>query len=393
MRPNTTVAAGMLGLLALLAPAASGAIPANTWVAVPLPLSSATHGSACDDGLCKHLRLTYNTLDGRIYILGGDHNNGDGFPQSGSNEMWSYSARTYDWRIETPYCLPAGQLQPANPDEVGFAFDSRRNQFWMYPGYMNVSSVNCPSTAVSEKPMVYDVPTRTWRDPQLPWDAPLVRFSQYDAVRDRTISFEYDGSRYVEHNLATNVVRRVSTVVPPGEDGGGAFIGDQWTAVDPNGRKLYVIGIIGTGKLYRFDLDTDEFRFMANTPIPYSTWEDWVYWSAATQSLLWVWMPLPDPNTEVTGQARVFAWHASTNLWDEIPITPPVDLQGNPVVDSRGQPIQVKGRQGVFDPVENVMMILGVSGSDPVPYLFLYRYASGPPDTVPPSAPADLRPR
>jgi hypothetical protein len=388
MRFTRLLALSILGTLAVCARAGAAPIdiPANTWVAVP----AAPYGqAACPQGECKHVRVAFNSLDGRTYWLGGDYQSHPQYAQSGSNQMWSYSIADNNWRLETPYCVTSGLVQPSRPDEVGFAIDTRRNQIWMYPGFQ-YSPGNCTGTEIFGKPVVWNGTSRLWSDPNLPWDATNVRFSQYDPVGDRTLSFEYDGSRVVEHNLATGVVRRINTIIPPGEDGGAAFVAPAYTTLDLQGRKIYVLATV-RGKLYRYDLATNEFKFMTTLPVTGAD-EQMLFWDPVSQVLLWPYRR-PRGTDDIAGQVQLFVWHPTTNAWTEIPITPPVDMQGNPVLTTSGAPVQVKGRVGVFDPDQQVMLITGFDSVDPVPYIFLYRYREGPTDLVPPSTPANLRPR
>lgn len=373
----------------LLAPPAMAAlnIPSNTWVGVP---SAATFQGACPNGECKHIRVLHNSLDGRTYWLGGDYTSEDGFPQSGTNEMWSYSIAANNWRQEVDYCNPPGFVQPSHPDEVGFAHDTKRNKFWMYPGFQYNPDGVCQSTEIYDKAMVYDVTTRTWTDPNLGWNAPNTRFSQYDPVLDRTISFDYDGASFIQHNLATNTLQRVNTIIPPGEPAGSAFIGWAWTAFDPVARIIYVL-CPSRGQLYAYHLDTNVMKYMGPTPVTGPD-EQMLFWDPVNHVLLWPYRK-DRGQTEIAGQVRLFVWKEATNLWSEVPITPPVDMQGNPLRDSSGNPVEVKGRVGVFDPIERVMLITGFDSMDRVPYIFLYRYADGPADTAPPSVPANFRPR
>lgn len=362
-------------------------IPVNTWVAV----TAAPDGQgACPEGNCKHIRVAHNPVDGRTYWLGGDYFSESQYTQSGNNQVWSYSIHDNNWRLETAYCLPSGFVQPSHPDEVGFAVDSRRNQLWMYPGFQYPPGGQCSSTEIYNKPVVWNGTSRLWSDPSVPWDAGGVRFSQYDPVGDRTLSFEYDGSRIVEHNLATGVVRRISTIIPPGEDGGNAFVTPAYTAQDLQGRKIYVLATM-RGKLYRYDLVTNEFKFMTTTPVTGPD-EQMLFWDPVSQVLLWPYRR-PRGSDDVAGPVRLFVWHPTTNAWTEIPMTAPVDLQGNPVRTPSGAPVEVKGRVGVYDPDQRAMLITGMDSVDPVPYIFLYRYSEGPADLVPPSPPANLRPR
>src|SRR5262245_17144523 len=112
-------------------------IPLRTWIAIPAPEYGA---GACPHGECKHIRVTQNPVNGRLYFAGGDYFPGScpaGASCLGSqnNEMWSYDVASNNWRLETSYCLPPGNVQPNGFDEVGFPFDTRRNMFWMVPGF------------------------------------------------------------------------------------------------------------------------------------------------------------------------------------------------------------------------------------------------------------------
>ena len=375
-------------LLAHQAVAAPINIPTNTWVGVRSPNY---YQGACPNGECKHIRVIHNSTDGRIYWLGGDYTSEDGFPQSGTNELWSYSIAGNDWRLEVDYCNPPGFIQPSHPDEVGFAFDPSRNKFWMYPGFQYNPDTQCQSTEVYQKVMSYDVPSRTWAVPNLTWTAYHTRFSQYDAVGDRMLMFDYDGSSILEHNLATNAVRRINTIIPAGEGAGSAFIGWAWTAYDPVGRNIYVV-CPSKGQLYRYNLDTNVMKFMCNTPVTGPD-EQMLFWDPINHVLLFPFRR-DRGTTEIAGPVRLFVWRESApTTWSEIAITPPVDMQGNPLRDTAGNPVEVKGRVGVFDPIQRVMMITGFDSQDRVPYMFLYRFADGPVDAVPPSAPGNLRPR
>ena len=144
------------------AEAAPISLPLKTFVARNLQPSGS---GPCPAG-CKHVRLTFNPDNGRIYFEGGDYGALDNFPESGRQEMYSYAIADDSWRLEQPYCVAQGKYQPENPDEVTWAWDSTRHIFWMVPGYQGVSG-GCSQipAPVRGKMMSFDPATKLWTLP------------------------------------------------------------------------------------------------------------------------------------------------------------------------------------------------------------------------------------
>jgi hypothetical protein len=365
------------------APSSSGwlNIPLRTWVAIPAPLTNnlgpdGGPAGACPSGVCKHIRLAHNPVNGRIYFNGGDYYVGPGRPDSGTNHMWSYSIRNRDWIMETPYCESAGRVQPSHPDETGFAYDSKRNLFWMHPGFeWSVGSCADNTPQIKGEVMSFNPSTRTWNkittSPDWNWDQNgSPQFSHYDALNDRILGFDYGVSSIIEHRLSDNSQRLIQATMLDGVVD-NTFVAKEYTAYDPVGRKIYVIDPY-RAKLFSYDIDRNEVKFLMNVQSGAATDTAMPIWDPVNRVVLWPYRPAA-PTDGPIGQIRLFAYHPDTNVMEEVPIGTVRDLQGNPLS------VQVKGNTGVFDPKENVLMILGTSPvyTDPAPYFFIYRYGNG----------------
>jgi hypothetical protein len=120
----------LIALLALLFFAAPA--QAAEWISSPLPEMNA--GPSGRGYGSKHIHCAENRDDGRLYCIGGDY----GFENDGSyqQKVWSTDPRSLPiaWRLEYPYHGPAGADQPGRPDEVAFAYDTKRHLFWAWPG-------------------------------------------------------------------------------------------------------------------------------------------------------------------------------------------------------------------------------------------------------------------
>ena len=382
-------------LLASGAEAAPMDLPLRTWVAIP---AARTVGGepqgACTDGGCKHTRITFNPGNNRTYWLGGDYG-----PHSGVNYLWSYSVRDNSWRLETPMCVPPGQVQPSGPDEIGFAYDRRRDLFWMIPGFQWDHTAECPnSTLLRGKSMSFSVATGLWADANKPaWDAVysgLQVFSQYDVVTDAVIMFSsYSAYHYRTDGSAERVPFGVDS---NGVDNGNAYIWDEYTAFDETNRIIYAIDP-GNAKIYGYYIDRRELRYLGPAPAGSQYDQSMPLWDSLNRVVLWP-QVLPLDGSGNAVPIRFHVYHPDTNTWEtNLPVNAPVDLLGNVVRDANGNTIPVLGRVSVYDPSENVLILTGVNAANPVPYLFLYRYGNGaggaPGDSIAPSAPQNLRTR
>lgn len=326
------------------------AIPANTFIARRFP------GRGKGVGGGKHLRIVHRPEDGRLYFLGGDYS-GPGGMDSGRNEIYSYSIKGDDWRLEWPYCGPPGSVQPSHPDQVGWVYDTTRKLFWMIPGYMGGDTGKCNqagSKLIRFQIMTFDPSNRSWAVPgiELPYKPPgNYKIAQYDPVTDTILVFGASAPDVYILDLkrGTWLRKRFS---------GSANLGKEYTAIDPERRVIYVIEP-KQAKLYRYDIDLQELAPIADAPRGSDYDTTMPVWDSVNRVLLF-------PQYGKTSDIRLHVFHPDTTRWElDLPIRQP-------------EGYRVRGTNAVFDPYQNVMLIFGVRGSEegspPNPYLFLYRY-------------------
>ncbi|HET7904445.1 MAG TPA: hypothetical protein VFM17_07785 [Candidatus Eisenbacteria bacterium] len=370
---HSVVLAALVVGLAVPALAAPLDIPVNTWVRRPRPAS----GQGPCPGQCKHVRMAFNPSDGRIYFCGGDYG-GAPYIDSGRQEVWSYGVADSSWRLEHPYCGPAGATQPSHPDEVGWVYDTRRNKFWMVPGYMGQVTTDCPDVATPRwEMMTFDPATDRWtlenRTELHNVNLGDNGFAQYDPVTDTIIQFFYASCSGVGiYDIATDTwTRKCLSNLP--------FVSKEYTAMDLVDRVIYVIDG-SRNVLYRYDMDTQTVEAVGDAPAGAGSTQTHPVWDPVNRVILW----FDYESNYFPAGGRLHVYHPDTNTWEV----------NKPIYQPEGS--TVFGNNVVFDPVQNVLMAMG-STTDGTPYFYLYRYANGgpppPPDLVPPAAPASLRPR
>lgn len=344
-------------------------IPLKQWVGLEMPLRG--RGPM---GPIKHLTAAHNPDDGRIYMTGGDYR-GTEFDQSYRQETWSLSLgerwasradRNAGWRLEYPYCGPAGQMQPKHPDFVGWTWDSKRKVFWMVPGVMEVGTANCPGEtgARTSDPgfrlnriMQFDPAARQWRDVSGNVGQPAETWmSVYDPKNDSLIRFGYSGGggamvstyrigedRWVNRSLSAGAGRREIR------------INKEYLAVDHAERVIYAIDGVA-GRLYRYRMDTQAMEDLGAVPGGPHGRENYMYvvWDSTSKVLLWFRYDPPGAN----------AYHPTTRTWETIPLAG--DVPG----------VRPGGRVAVYDPLHNVTVLFGSHVE--TSHLFLYRYGDGP---------------
>lgn len=322
-------------------------IPLKTWIAKKL----AKRGEGpCPGGGCKHMRLTHNPDNGRIYFLGGDYSGPIGM-QSGRNELYSYSIAEDHWRLEFPYCGPAGSVQPSHPDEVGWVYDTKRKIFWMVPGYMGNPQKNCPeSTLIRGKVMTFDPATQKWEATERTRLKGTNAFAQYDPATDTIVMFTPNGAAVydVQSDKWTN--HRFGL--------GQLDISHHYSAIALEKRVIYAIAP-HRKQLLKYDMDRRTAGFISDAP-PYEEprpADAMPIWDSVNKVLLFPqWMK---------GVTSFHVYHPDTNTWERnIPINQP-------------EGITVTGRQAVFDPYQNVLLLMGSTSKEASPHLFLYRYGNG----------------
>src|SRR5574337_893553 len=187
----------------------------RTWV--PQPLPAIGQGPMPTQG--KHARLLYDSLRKRMVLAGGDWTTAaNPNDQNGQSETWSIDLASLSagWTKEYPYCGPAGDSQPARPDEVTWVYDSVRDLYWMMPGYffdqvLQYAACGGPPASAeasnwmygfnpvtkkwtlvdSTKPAPYNIP---WPPPQgVPGDS-NAKHGVYDPTTDSIYRFSWDGA-------------------------------------------------------------------------------------------------------------------------------------------------------------------------------------------------------
>jgi hypothetical protein len=129
----------------------------------------------------------------------------------------------------------------------------------------------------------------------------------------------------------------------------------EYLAADIEGRAVYAIDGL-TGRLHRYGIDSGSFTDLGPVPggpIGYTNLT-YAVWDSLNKTLFW----------HKEGSAFL-AYHPETRTWETLSIATNV-----PGVNARGRLL-------FYDPGQNVLLLFG--GSDTgTPYLFLYRYGTGP---------------
>jgi hypothetical protein len=317
----------------------------------------------------KHVSAAYHPPSGRIYFTGGDYAGDKRFStESYRQETWSLSIAervanpsnpAAGWRLEYPYCGPAGQVQPKHPDYVGWMWDAKRSLFYLLPGVMDVATEsNCPGETpdrqsnpgfVSGRMMSFDPASRKWAVVGSGDPGPDTS-DTWQSVLDPTTDTIHRFGMTMRSNRY-HVGREKWSV------GGMPSINiwKEYLAADIEGRGVYVIDGLA-GRLYRYSLDWGSFKDLG--PVPGgplgSTNQTYVAWDSLNKVLFW--------HKEGTA---FFAYHPDTRQWVTLPIA------------STAPGVNARGRLLIYDPGQNALLLFGGSDTS-TPYIFLYRYGTGP---------------
>jgi hypothetical protein len=340
-------------------------LPVKQWVALAAPAPDSGKGIPSSN---KHVTAAYHPPSGRIYFTGGDYAGGSGIvTQSYRQETWSLSiaerlAAPSDpaagWRLEYPYCGPAGQIQPKHPDYMGWVWDAKRGVFHLVPGVMDsTSELGCPGETpdkqtnpgfVFGRMMSFDPVTRRWAmlgsgDPGP--DAGDSWHSVLDPVTDTLIRFGVT----MKLNRYSLAQQRWAAYGMPSIN-----IWKEYLAADIEGRAIYAIDGL-KGRLHRYGIDSGSFTDLGPVPggpIGYPNLT-YIAWDSLNKTLFW----------HQEG-STFLAYHPETRSWETLSIATNV-----PGVNARGRLL-------FYDPGQNVLFLYGGSDAS-TPYLFLYRYGNG----------------
>ena len=203
--PVTTPSAGLINV------PAGQSIPSRQWVERRLPFDPSCNyadgqsakAELCGLGPSKHERMFYHPGLKSMVIGGGDRPVGGGLKPYGNtgtgSEIIGLDVFNDKWTTIREFCVP-GEVQPARPDNVVWAFDAKRNRGIMTPGYYVGSgpgfSINPSGCGAIEGIGGYalDFATRKWIGPDAVAGLPVPpsgwggdnnsSFGVYDPVTD-----------------------------------------------------------------------------------------------------------------------------------------------------------------------------------------------------------------
>ena len=360
-------------------------LPLRTWVARAYNTPNAPgHGVDGRGSGGKHFRLAANPVNGRIYFLGGDWSGAPG-DSSFKNSTWSYDISTDKWTLEYPYCGNAGEIMPARPDEVGWVYDTKRNVFWMLPGFMGTDQSGpgiCGKNPNAAKQisaiLTFDPTAKKWSNPNAAPEPinPGVERSKsgvYDPVTDTIWRCTYDGGMgmlWTVHNIAQN---KWETFQTPNAQGGG-YINDvhlthEYLAIDTVGRRIFAIDP-NHYRLFILNMQTRSITIGAAIPNvdpgkPGSLADFTIpVWDSVNRVLLY-----PYIRSLANSRPKLLIYRPDRDAWE---------IEASNKADGR----EVRGNAAVFDPARNALLVMGGltdSGDvDPsVTHFFLYRYGNG----------------
>lgn len=350
-------------------------VPLRQWIALKMPPQGAI------PGVSKHVTGAFNPDDGRIYFTGGDYG-GPVYLDSYRQETYSLSlaARWADkanphagWRLEYPYCGPAGQVQPQSPDFVGWIWDSKRHVFWFVPGVSVRARKTCLNmTGEKNDPnfpfarvMTFEPVAKRWTDVAAGGRGTAHTWhSVYDPATDTIIQFSGAGNGAVTvgtyHIDTTSWTYR--NVAPPNWDRKTIRITAGYLATDFKARIIYTIDP-NAQRLYRYSMESQTLEALGELPVPNREGQPKIVWDPINEVLFW-------HNGQVN---EFFAYHPTTRTWEQL--STQSDLPDIHAVASNTL---------VFDPHQNVLLTFGEVWGAPgtpqhaaKPYMFLYRYGPG----------------
>lgn len=353
----------------------------------------------------KHMRFAHYPGDGKIYQLGGDFN-GAPYSVNYRNDMYAYDIATDTFTKVQDYCRSDNGVQPGGPDQVGWAWDSTREVFWMTPGWLGDNGSACGGYPGSFFPSSTNPATMMTYDPAADrWTAETNRDSgqvgsntrgavQHDPVTDSLIRFSPDCAQVydIQANRWSEPACLNITEV----------LGAQYTAFDPESRVVYVIGSV-SDRLYAYDIDArtlnvvSEFGRSGNPPLVDGTWggEDLAHivWDPINRRLLYVQFQNnyglgspcqePPPSAMACPPMQFHAYDPASDSW-EVNIQQRTSFDPDPIPGNE----RVRGNAIVFDPFLNVLLLAGRNSN-----MWLYRYgdgSGGPPPATAPKSPSDL---
>jgi hypothetical protein len=223
-------------------------LPVRTWVERPMP-TGAIQSYMQTGG--KHGRTFYHPGLQAMVFAGGDWHTTqptlEGYGGGVGSEIWALDVSNDKWTLLRPFCVP-GAIQPGWPDNVVWAFDSKRNRGLMAPGfYFITQGVASPCGSINAYgAYAFDFVTKQFRGPDasaglppppLGWggDDNGGPFGWYDPVTDELGRVRHY-PMLERLNLATQTWRTQRLADP-----GGMMPHRSQQVIDVQGRAIYFL--------------------------------------------------------------------------------------------------------------------------------------------------------
>ena len=336
-------------------------VPDRTWVPRPQPVVG--EGPSASKG--KHMRIFHDTKRGRMVLTGGDspYTRGDG---NSLQLVWAIDlAKGSKWELLHGWCSPPGGVQPARPDNVTWVYDSKRDQGIIMPAYY-FGPARCPDVSEAKDGYVFDLASNTWQP--APWPRPTApayggdihnHFGVYDPLSDGVYRFFWRGSLNMQ--VLERGANRWQFIPLRGSGVGGTDASNDQSAIDPQGRSIYVISR-KLKALIRYSITKKEVAETIPMPSGWSApssefgggdMETYLAFDSINRVLL-------NPMTHNYGGKLlgVGIFHVDTKKWEW-----------------EEAPEGVSGNTLAFDATNNVFMFFGRSASQ---QFWLYRYRAAP---------------
>jgi hypothetical protein len=316
----------------------------------------------------KHARLFVRTRTGDLILTGGDYQHPSMSAQdNGSQMVWmkNLDDSSPEWRVLGAWCH--GPVMPGRPDNVLWAYDSKRDKGVIMPGFYFANqrgSTICPGVVEDGGPFFFNFGTNLWEPADIPrppdgWGGDLgATFGVYDPVTDSVLRVRFRGDPQVEQ-IKLGTTRWQTTrlffgniTVDPHAD---------QSVIDVQGRAIYFIAR-ATRSLVKYGIDSR--RILRQIPLPPALdvsqpfdQETYLAFDSINRVVLF-------PNTHDYGGTfkHLGIYHVDRGRWEVEAV-----------------PAGVFGNILTFDPTRNCLVLMGGNGSRaPHPTRFwLYRYGTG----------------
>jgi len=389
-------------------------IPVNTWIrrtSPPYPLAPS--------GPNKHIKMTYNSLDRKVYLVGGDYNIADSANGASHEMVYRYDVATNTWENVLSYANSAVPGYPEGRCAPGWTYDSKRNVMWLgmgqnrqatpRPGLRRGGLWSFDPTAEQASGQVWKLEGPDVPNPYSPNSSTRlpantgseVWYMQYDPATDALYALYVRGLAKYDLREAT-----IRDGVPE----------DRWSHI-PLGSSDIFIGFPG---MLSFAVDTKRANLVFYFPWPGLTeasaavnrGETWEYstidgtWRKLSEAVLPARSTFGMVYDSANDKIVMFGGYDShesgianplNDVWifDRNPASPNyhrwvrLAVAGTPPTPRKGETI-------AYDAYNNVVVQFGGRGWDSQPDasdIYLLRLGSGTPDFESPPVPSNLRVR